>query len=528
MKDSFLKKIKKIPRYFWVLLAIVLVGVFLRTYHFHDWLRSNMDQGRDSLLVGSVINGDISPPLLGPRASGTQFKLGPIFYYFQIASAEVFGSYPDKLAYPDLIASILCIPLLFFFLRKYFDQLAALSATALFAVSFFIIEYSRFAWNPNSTPFWTILSLYGLHSIISKREKRKALWAVLAGISIGVVIQLHTMSLFFFAIIVTATFGYLYLRKTNLLRYLLVILVFATICNIPQLINEFQTHGQNSKEFAKGVIIQLQKPTIWSKSITHNSVCWVENDIYSISGYEISDSCDLKIDRKHSVEFSSFVLGVIFLVGGVFLGVKYLWQEKDWDKKAFLSLIFFYMLIAYVLGVFLADELVMRYFMMMALFPFVLVAFWIKAWLEKFKDWKMCIAFVAILLLIMSNLFFIRESFAYFVEAERGEHSGSTLSDVTLKEIEGVAQFIAVNSIGDKVVYLDGKNQLVKKCLNSINFLVQKSGTQVLSYKKNNMPPGRVFYLAGRKSSSKRKMLKKSNPLIPYALSGRLLVYLKN
>ena len=82
--------------------------------------------------------------LLGPKAGGTQFRLGPVFYYFEIVSAKIFGNAPDKMAYPDLFTGILCIPLLFFFLRKYFEKYAVLSLTAIFAVSTYAIFYARF------------------------------------------------------------------------------------------------------------------------------------------------------------------------------------------------------------------------------------------------------------------------------------------------------------------------------------------------------------------------------------------------
>ncbi len=136
---------------------VLIAGIFLRTWHHHDWLRFNADQGRDAQIVSSVIDGSAPLPLLGPKAGGTQFRLGPAFYYFEIAAAKIFGNIPDKMAYPDLFTGILCIPLFFFFLRKYFEKYTALSLTAIFAVSAYAIRYSRFGWNPNSAPFWTIL-----------------------------------------------------------------------------------------------------------------------------------------------------------------------------------------------------------------------------------------------------------------------------------------------------------------------------------------------------------------------------------
>ena len=113
---------KKIPRHLWILFAIIAVGIFLRTYNFHDWLDFRLDQVRDAVLVGEVVDGGEWPDF-GPsmKKSGISkdalFHVGPIYYHFQIISAKIFGDYPDKMAYPDLIFSILSIPLFYFFLK---------------------------------------------------------------------------------------------------------------------------------------------------------------------------------------------------------------------------------------------------------------------------------------------------------------------------------------------------------------------------------------------------------------------------
>jgi len=43
--------------------------------------------------------------------------------------------------------------------RKFFAGYLTLALTALYAVTFFVVRYSRFAWNPNSQPFFLMLFL---------------------------------------------------------------------------------------------------------------------------------------------------------------------------------------------------------------------------------------------------------------------------------------------------------------------------------------------------------------------------------
>lgn len=68
MSKNIFEKIKKVPRYWWILAAIIIVGTFLRSYQHHDWLRFNADQGRDAQIVSDAVDGRAPWPLLGPKA----------------------------------------------------------------------------------------------------------------------------------------------------------------------------------------------------------------------------------------------------------------------------------------------------------------------------------------------------------------------------------------------------------------------------------------------------------------------------
>ena len=182
------------------MLAIILVGTFLRTYQHKNWLYFDDDQANDATIVDNFIHGRIKLPELGPNMGNTQFCLGPMFYYFQIASAEFFGDYPDKLAYPDLFFSILTIPLLFYFLKKYFSANLSLTLTGLYTISYFAIKFSRFAWNTNSMPFFILLFLLAMLEFLKNREKTSWWWALALGLATGVGVQLHAMLLVIFPI----------------------------------------------------------------------------------------------------------------------------------------------------------------------------------------------------------------------------------------------------------------------------------------------------------------------------------------
>jgi len=84
--ENIVTKLKNNRRLVLLFCGIFLVGIFLRTYHFRQWLYFYPDQARDLMLTQDVLAGKAAWPLLGPIAASTPFKLGPIYYYFQIIS----------------------------------------------------------------------------------------------------------------------------------------------------------------------------------------------------------------------------------------------------------------------------------------------------------------------------------------------------------------------------------------------------------------------------------------------------------
>jgi 4-amino-4-deoxy-L-arabinose transferase-like glycosyltransferase len=491
MANSFLEKLKNIPRYWFMLAAIVAVGIFLRTWNHHDWLRFNADQGRDAALVSSVADGTSSWPLLGPKAGGTQFKLGPAFYYFEIISAKIFGNAPDKMAYPDLFTSILCIPLLFFFLKKYFEKYTSLALTAIFAASAYAVFYSRFAWNPNSLPFWTMLSLFALHEVISVRKNRKYLWAIVAGAAIGVDIQLHTTMLVILTLTTMAVFVCSVIKDKKNIKYFLVVLAASLLANGPQLASEFQTKGKNIQAFFGG----LQTKNKVGGSVIENAVqsasCFVQSNTYILSGYEISDNCSFNPGKK-SMDTLIFFFGALFAVGGIFIGIRDFFTEANEERRLFLGIIFVFVGITFLIFWKMAQELSVRFYLPLIFFPFLLLGFWIRFIVKKFNFSSAFGAAIAALL-IFSNLYFVQKYFTAF--AEYAKPGGGSVDVFILKEAEIFSQFIIENSQGSADAYIAGDIQFLFKGVKSIKYLAGRSGINLIQADKNSQLPDRYFLI---------------------------------
>ncbi|MCK4635626.1 MAG: hypothetical protein KAT32_02085 [Candidatus Moranbacteria bacterium] len=293
-------------------IAIFIVGIFLRTYHFTDWLHFELDQARDVFIISDAIDGTRDLPLLGPQARGRELQLGPIFYYFQFFSAKIFArnmfwqntSLPVAVAFPDLLFSILTIPLSYFFARQFFSRRISFLLFTITSFSYFLIIYGRFAWNPNSMPFWLMLAAYSLlrcgnflgKDILPKRfynqklffnfkkadgksvndcekvfcpcgkhnffnkflinfknwfvnkffaNKKISRWFILAIFSTAILLQLHFIAFLCFPVVFIIYFIFSKIRiswQTILISLSLIILLF-----FPVIVNEYKTGGKNTK-----------------------------------------------------------------------------------------------------------------------------------------------------------------------------------------------------------------------------------------------------------------------------------------
>lgn len=402
-----------------IFLAIILVAIFLRTYGYSDLMRFGKDQARDAAIVRGVIDDGEPLPLLGPKAGGTDFKMGPIFYYFQYASAKIFGFSPVTIAFPDLFFSLLTLPLLFFFLKKYFNHNVSLALTALYAVSFFAVQNSRFAWNPNSLPFFCLLFLYSFLELVNPKQKRKILWAVICGIAVGIGVQLHT--LYIMVVLPVFLFCSIYLLKKKLLtlKNFVLVLCFALILNIPQIVFEAKTNGQNTRAFFTGItqksLESLERKFPFPKNILLTFFWHTQaNDLFltgsgSDTNSDFLETLDDLSGNKKGIEgilkyapnILSLLIGAGLSLLGYFLIVYFLRKEVDMQKKTFLQINFLYIAVAFLVLISLSHVLMLRYFLILQFVPFLLLGLIFKFLEEKYGR-KIFLAFWALLLVLGS------------------------------------------------------------------------------------------------------------------------------
>lgn len=382
---------------FYVLFLIIIISIFLRSWHFQETLYFNLDQARDAELIRNAHNEGIGKlPLLGPRAAGTFLRLGPIYYYFQYSSSVIFQSVePYVFAYPDLFFSILTIPLVYFFCRQIFSKKTSLMVTSLFSFSFIIIQYSRFAWNTNSIPFWALLFLLGLYKASNVSDKKKAgLWLVLVALGYSVVSQLHFIALLGFPVVAISFWIFYFPKKINWKFWILSIFILFFFYS-PMIVSEIKTGGYNAEQF---LFALTEKKEGDNNDSFFHSLIKKETKIAGDVGMIIS-SIDADNEKNYYAGNLLIAFGIILLI--------FKWKNlKEQRSFVFLVLAWFILFIGLLL---ITDtSLKARFVLPIAVVPFLFVGL-IFDFIQKRKKggWKIAsltfIGLVALLIFVNIN-----------------------------------------------------------------------------------------------------------------------------
>ncbi|NCN06463.1 MAG: hypothetical protein GW946_01295 [Candidatus Pacebacteria bacterium] len=171
--------------------VLIILAAAARFYNLEGSLMFLGDQGRDALIVSKIFL-QHDPVFIGPVTSVGNLYLGPFYYYFMLP--WLFLSYPNPVgpAVAVAIVSLLAIILLHKETKAIFGTSTALLSSAFFAFSSTVVTYSRFSWNPNIEPFFSIFLLFSLFRFWQDRSHFQLLWI---SIATAVLLQLHYITL---------------------------------------------------------------------------------------------------------------------------------------------------------------------------------------------------------------------------------------------------------------------------------------------------------------------------------------------
>lgn len=518
--EKIMGRIRNIPKYVWIFLLIFVVGIFVRTYNFHDWLRFSPDEARDATYISDALLGKANLPVLGPQSGNTTFYLGPLYYQMEYVSALVFGNFPDKLAYPDLFFSILAIPMLFFYLRRYFSLEVALALDGLFSLSYFAIATARFASNPNSIPFFVLLFLYGLLELMEKKNSKKYLWAIAVGISMGVGIQLHALLFLIMPAVAIVICGYLFYKKNIAWRNILIALFFFILMNIGQLNYELHNNGANTLQLFRGA---SSESSISSETFIRNisliTACQIQANIHTIIAPINMENCGDVYNIPRAIKKSTFISDagaivngglmtlqmifcVLFSIGGYILAWRFFKREKDSQKRNFIGLFLFYNLISLLVMIPVASQISIHYFNILIFVPFILLGLWTNLLLESEKKWWKKAFFLGTILLCSINFLFLVQVARIYMDKSMSDVNTSVFGEIT-----PMLNYMIAESDQNGIIHIDGATFYLKRFLKPFDYLSQKVGVQMIRPENNKpFPLGtKFFYIDGTKKNNTRK-----------------------
>lgn len=348
LQSSGIKKLKWTSLLLFIILAL---GIFLRTYHFSDWLLFEIDQTYDTRIVSEAIqNGPESLPLLGPTAGGGRaLRLGPAFYYMEYVSALVFGDTPVGHAILVLLSSILAMPIFYLFCRRYFRTSVAITLLALFSGSVFLVLYGRFSWSPNVLPFLILLSFYTLLRSVSSTEPRRDLFFLIATTAIGITSQIHFNA--FFTIPTIAVLFLFYKRpRFNWKTWIAAFGIILTLYS-PMIMNDVITHGENislffkkvSKSGPSGMFTGISKKFFIDLQYNASGYFFVTSGIDHINGGYLKGHYGF--GNANDQPWRLFAI-TLFLVELILLAIS-LKKESSHDRRDFLVLISLWIVIPF-------------------------------------------------------------------------------------------------------------------------------------------------------------------------------------
>jgi 4-amino-4-deoxy-L-arabinose transferase-like glycosyltransferase len=176
----------------WILVGILVIGIFLRFYRFEGFVTFLGDQGRDAIVIKRILTGEHFPAIGAPTSIG-QVYLGPFYYYFIASWLLLFNYNPIGLAVGVAFFSSLYLLINYLIVKELFDKKIALISTIFLSFSYVLIDFSRFSWNPNLLPLFTLLTIY---FVIKSLKTNKWYFFALSGAFLSFSIQLHYLALF--------------------------------------------------------------------------------------------------------------------------------------------------------------------------------------------------------------------------------------------------------------------------------------------------------------------------------------------
>lgn len=194
-----------------ILIGIVLLGLFLRILYFHT-LTFGYDQARDALQSISIIK-NLHPKIIGPTTDIRGLFHSPLYWYIISPFYFLSGGNPAIARIPMIFINILNILFIYFIAKQIFkDEKTALLSSLLMAVSFEAVQYARWLSNPPPALLTAAIFFYGFWLVCKKKPLGLPLMLFIWGFSVD-----FQFFLIYQAVFLVGAFLYLLIKQRETL-----------------------------------------------------------------------------------------------------------------------------------------------------------------------------------------------------------------------------------------------------------------------------------------------------------------------
>lgn len=171
-----------------ILIFILALAAFLRFYNLR-YMEFNADQALNPYLALEILHTGPVPHSCLLSSIGI---CNPPFFLYLLIPAIIISADPIFLTAYIALFNVLTVLLLFFFVKKFFNEKTALIAAAFLAVNPWAIIFSRTIWQQNVLMFFTLLFFWSLFSFWQTKKPTSLIWAMLW---LGVTTQIHQLGI---------------------------------------------------------------------------------------------------------------------------------------------------------------------------------------------------------------------------------------------------------------------------------------------------------------------------------------------
>ncbi len=266
------KFVKNNPLASFLFLLAFIVGVYTRIVMPQlAYTEFQGDQSNESFVHSKILDQGLVP--YGPASSIGKYFLPGGYYTLQFLFS--FGSSnPHLHLLSNSIFSLLTIPLFGFLIYRAFNSfknsfLVASFASLLWSIFACDIFFAGFQWNPNSvTFFWMLLTVNFelLYSKVLLGKIANLAWTM-QGLILGILISLHSSSMFIIPLIFAVNTFYISFKQKSH-KWIWGILGFVLIM-LPYLLAEIQSNFQNTVNIFDTVFTQAKVSHTLAEKLNH-------------------------------------------------------------------------------------------------------------------------------------------------------------------------------------------------------------------------------------------------------------------